>query len=433
MKIAAVAIVKNESSYLDEWILYHTGIGIDHFFIYDNFSSDDTYEVLSPYIQGGLITLIHWPLMRGQDDAYAHAFKTQTASFDWVTCFDIDEFYLLKQHDSLKDFLASYSDFEQIIVPWRFFGHGGHIQRPIGLVVENYTTCDNKLHTHTKYFVKPNKVADAGVHVCTTKNKLSVNENKQILDEGRFHANHTAEIIQLNHYYTRSYSEYEIKINRGQADGRDLKRLESFKQYDFTTTDSSLIKYSSDIKTKMFLINKAKHATPINSGFLSDLLLPQDNLPIKYVIRDYVDEASRQDKSLIEKHLKYNFGSILKAHSGRTDDLLTILHRFGDSLTASSCSHKSNINDVNFGVPFVIGSITVADREEVSFEATGTNWKGEPISRNVTFIAPSEGIWCFALAIGRMFVTSTTVRGYLSTGRPFSTTENIDFRLISIW
>jgi len=102
--IAGIAIVKNESLYIEEWLLYHLSIGIDHFFIYDNFSEDDLSVLLRPYIQGGVVTLINWPVSRGQDDAYFHAFRSLAKSFDWAACFDVDEFYVLKKHKTLKEF-----------------------------------------------------------------------------------------------------------------------------------------------------------------------------------------------------------------------------------------------------------------------------------------------------------------------------------------
>jgi len=46
MKIAIVAIFKNEFSYILEWISYHLEIGEDHFYIADNVSDDGTSQLL---------------------------------------------------------------------------------------------------------------------------------------------------------------------------------------------------------------------------------------------------------------------------------------------------------------------------------------------------------------------------------------------------
>lgn len=40
------AIVRNEARYILEWIAYHKAVGIDHFYIYDNQSTDETTDIL---------------------------------------------------------------------------------------------------------------------------------------------------------------------------------------------------------------------------------------------------------------------------------------------------------------------------------------------------------------------------------------------------
>ena len=40
--ISVACIIKNEGPYLKEWIEYHKLIGVEHFYVYDNESSDDT-------------------------------------------------------------------------------------------------------------------------------------------------------------------------------------------------------------------------------------------------------------------------------------------------------------------------------------------------------------------------------------------------------
>ena len=36
-------------------------IGVTHFYIYDNESSDDLYKKLSSYISQGIVTYTYWP------------------------------------------------------------------------------------------------------------------------------------------------------------------------------------------------------------------------------------------------------------------------------------------------------------------------------------------------------------------------------------
>ena len=49
--LAIVAIFKDEGKYLKEWLDYHLLAGVDHFYLYNNDSSDDYAEVLAPYVE----------------------------------------------------------------------------------------------------------------------------------------------------------------------------------------------------------------------------------------------------------------------------------------------------------------------------------------------------------------------------------------------
>ena len=60
IKLAISTIVRNEASDLDEWLEFHCMMGVEHFYIYNNGSTDGTAEKLrqSPYADR--ITVIDW-------------------------------------------------------------------------------------------------------------------------------------------------------------------------------------------------------------------------------------------------------------------------------------------------------------------------------------------------------------------------------------
>ncbi len=51
--ISICSIFKNEAKYFEEWLEYHLMIGVDHFYLYNNFSEDNYYEILEKYIKSG--------------------------------------------------------------------------------------------------------------------------------------------------------------------------------------------------------------------------------------------------------------------------------------------------------------------------------------------------------------------------------------------
>jgi len=60
-RISLCLIFKNEAPFLKEWLDYHLSIGIDHFYLYNNNSDDDYMDIVKPYVDKGIVTLIEWP------------------------------------------------------------------------------------------------------------------------------------------------------------------------------------------------------------------------------------------------------------------------------------------------------------------------------------------------------------------------------------
>lgn len=71
--LAVVTIAKNEAPYIKEWLDYHLLAGVNHFYIYDNDSSDNQKEVLQPYVDAGIVTYIFYPGKARQYEAYNDA------------------------------------------------------------------------------------------------------------------------------------------------------------------------------------------------------------------------------------------------------------------------------------------------------------------------------------------------------------------------
>jgi hypothetical protein len=75
---------------VDEWVDYHRHIGIDHFYIYDNNSTDD---LAARYGRGhDDIEVIPWPWRRSQNQAYSHALAFARSRCHWIFFADVDYF-----------------------------------------------------------------------------------------------------------------------------------------------------------------------------------------------------------------------------------------------------------------------------------------------------------------------------------------------------
>jgi hypothetical protein len=71
--LSVCAIFRDEGPYLREWIEFHRLQGVEHFYLYDNLSTDDGPEILAPYVETGIVTLRGWGHQPGQLLAYFDA------------------------------------------------------------------------------------------------------------------------------------------------------------------------------------------------------------------------------------------------------------------------------------------------------------------------------------------------------------------------
>jgi hypothetical protein len=53
-KLSVCTMIFNEARYIEEWLAYHLLLKVDHFFIYNDGSTDNIHEVLAPSINAGL-------------------------------------------------------------------------------------------------------------------------------------------------------------------------------------------------------------------------------------------------------------------------------------------------------------------------------------------------------------------------------------------
>ncbi|PDT50446.1 glycosyltransferase family 92 protein [Sinorhizobium fredii] len=233
--IALVACVKNEASYIEEWARFHKAVGIRHFHLYDDDSTDGTLDVLQRVLGSQELTVVPWKmrmrdqesgeLLNGQTIAFAHAILNFGARYDRMAFIDVDEFLLPKKGRTLQEALKGAGGFPNISLPWHMFGHSGHVSRPAGPVCLNYTMrVSDPLQQHLdasnfKCIVDPAEVTRVSVHHFETRSygdKTANDAGTAVTKRKRKAAEHySAEFIQLNHYYAKSVQELKEKTERG--------------------------------------------------------------------------------------------------------------------------------------------------------------------------------------------------------------------------
>ena len=255
-------IVKNEARYIEEFILFYQATGADRIYIYDNESDDNLLEVLDPYIKNGFVVYRFWPGQKVHTAAYRDAVRRTKRRTKWLALVDADEF-LFSPDEQTNLVLKKYEEYPGIGVNWVMFGPNGHMKRPEGLVMDNYTTTleeKNALYNClTKSVVQPKRVLCVShTHyaiykrkrfpVDTCKNPID-NTNAFIEKAGRaFTSENRRDVLRINHYRTKSLEELEEKCSRGYADGSPKAGYQRLLQlYDAPLVEDHSIKPYADI------------------------------------------------------------------------------------------------------------------------------------------------------------------------------------------
>jgi hypothetical protein len=220
-ELAIAAIMKDESVYIEEWLCHHLAVGVQHFFLYDNGSTDGIEHLLEGYLNRGIVTFVRFPMRGLQRDAYNHALRFFGGSAEWLAYIDIDEFLVPAADGSVREVLRHFPDASQVLVSRKEFCYSGHRTRPEALVTEAYTLASRdvprvgRADILAKAIVRPRRIWRMGVHSADTVDGATVNTAGEASPEGRpAIANPTFEALQINHYYTKSWEEFSVKLAR---------------------------------------------------------------------------------------------------------------------------------------------------------------------------------------------------------------------------
>lgn len=207
--------MKDEGKNLEEWLDFHRAVGVEHFYLYDNGSTDNTKELCA--LQGD-ISYFYTDMDMCQMSCYFNAVTAFRDQSRWMAFIDLDEFLYSPKGD-LKEQLKGFEQFPGIAVNEVFYGSNGHETRPAYGVLRNYTKRRKEVDKHIKSICQP------ALTLCSAFNPhsfiytqgMAVNENKQQCP-GPFNDAATADIFRINHYWVKSKEEYETKLTRGRAD-----------------------------------------------------------------------------------------------------------------------------------------------------------------------------------------------------------------------
>ena len=219
--LVVCTVFENEAPYLPEWLAYHHLVGVEHFVLYDNGSTDDPARTIRDFPLADHVTLIHWPQQQGKVAAYRHFIDIFAPRFEWVAFIDPDEFLLPLNSGNVADTLARLSNAAAVLVHRRVFGPGTWQEPPRGLVIENYdrrADDDFPANRHVKAVARCSLLLD----VAQNPNEFRINgpvfnTAGHLAPNSAIQARPCHQNLVINHYYTRSHRDWQAKLQRDNA------------------------------------------------------------------------------------------------------------------------------------------------------------------------------------------------------------------------
>ena len=213
--LSVVAIVKNEGPYLEEWLAFHRLVGVEHFWMYDNLSEDETGAILD---EAEDVTRIIWSGHSGQQfTAYKDALERCEST--WLAFIDADEYLYSPTLRPVSSVLRAFETHAAVGVGWLVFGSSGlRTRRPSTL--KAYTQRAELgawENTHVKSIVQPARLRSHAMSDPHHFDGETVNEKGEVF-EGPFNPNPSWDLLAINHYWVRSEEEKKAKMRRLRAD-----------------------------------------------------------------------------------------------------------------------------------------------------------------------------------------------------------------------
>ncbi len=232
-ELVVVSMFRNCAPYIKEWVEYHRVLGVDHFWLYDDASTDDWQSELSSYIKSGLVEVFYWPAEKpdwtgAQIAAFQDGLKRGFGVAKWIALLDQDEFILPLQDKSIPECLEKrFSHAAAVYVNWHNFGTSGITLAAHEPMLSRLIKCSSKNHPRNavgKSIIRPECAKiDAlwSQHFCSLTKGVYVNGDGNqtftfrgdilMSNDGKNHSKY----IRINHYAHRDENYfYNIRLPR---------------------------------------------------------------------------------------------------------------------------------------------------------------------------------------------------------------------------
>lgn len=260
--LSMLAIFKNEEQSLSMWIEHYCWMGVDHFYLIDNGSTDNSRKILEQYENHGIVSIFSLPEKHKQQEHYRNVYdKVVKKNSVWVIIADLDEFWYVKG-STIKKQLKCFGQYNVISSKWRMFGSDGLIEQPKDIRV-SITHRHPALNSNTKCIFQTNPINSTQITLHTIED-----EPNQI---------DASDVFRLNHYPIQSWEYFQkVKMQRGDATSSTVDNIRNedyFKNYDKDTDYEDLDLQQMVIEQQKTRTHKNQKKNVVSNIFLVCVIL----------------------------------------------------------------------------------------------------------------------------------------------------------------
>lgn len=229
MNVAVFTVIKDERDYLDDFLRYHTEMGL-HIFVFEDLFSVSHMDICDRYPDVELHSVKELyedeemdELVRKRTEKvpcqtefinrglkYIHSLGT----YQWTALIDIDEYITCTEE--FPDILERYKSHDSVLIYWKNYGYSGHIYKPDVKKppYEIYTEpCGYELYSDYKYYKITKFIVNMDKWKPTQKYFIHCANVDFVKADGTFKRTEIVyEPLYLRHYITRSLEEYCWKV-----------------------------------------------------------------------------------------------------------------------------------------------------------------------------------------------------------------------------
>lgn len=268
MNICIFTVIKDETDYLEDFLKYHTELGL-HIFVFedlfsvshknitDKYNNVELHSVKELYSEEEIPELIENRIQKKPPQTdfinrglkYIHSLN----KYDWCWLIDCDEY--ITSTEPISSVLNRFNDRDSVLVYWMNFGCSGHIYKPKydKPIYEIYTQrCGYELYSDYKYWKITKFCVNMNKWKPTMKYWIHCANVNFIKADGTYKRTEIVyEPLYLRHYITKSFEEYIQKVYVRGMFHNGHRNMQSFfemqpEMKDIILNDKELISYIKD-------------------------------------------------------------------------------------------------------------------------------------------------------------------------------------------